>query len=233
MVVSSRAIAALGLGLVGVGCLVGPTFGQGQQDGSVRKSSTQPSAATTKAATPSVFGTVDLEAVLKNYDKVKTQQEEFKAAALSKHNELQKLMTEGQEEAQKLQKMSPNSVDAKKIEDRLTQIKAQLEAGKENAQREFAARESEMLATLYKEIQAMVARIAEYKGMTYVLQVSNEPISGSNPNSVMAGMAKTVVYASPANDITKDVYFNLNRQYKAAGGVAPKEASPAASTPSN
>jgi Skp family chaperone for outer membrane proteins len=229
MLVSSRAIVAVGLGLVGVGCLVGPTFGQGG-DSAVRKTNNTTTAATSapKPPAPAIFGTVDIEAVFKNYDKVKAQQEEFKAAAMSRHNELIKIQTEAQEEASKLQKLTPNSVDAKKIEDKLTQLKARLEADRENAQRDFALRESEMLATLYKEVQAMVARIAEYKGMTYVIQVSNEPVSGSNPNSVMAAMAKTVVYASPANDITKDVVFNLNRTYKAAGGVVPKAAGPAA-----
>ncbi len=172
-----------------------------------------------------VFGTVDVEAVFKNYDKVKTQQEEFKAAALAKQNELMKIQAEAQEEANKLQKLTPGGVDSKKSEDRLTQLKAQLEAGREQAQRDFALRESEMLATLYKEVQDMVRRIAEYRGMTYVVQVSNEPVSGSNPNSVMAAMAKTVVYADPRNDITKDVVYNLNRAYQAAGGTAPRAAS--------
>lgn len=232
MVVSSRAVMAVGLALMGAGVLGLKASAQGI-DPAVRKSAVQTGGATAAAkqvaaAVPAVFGTVDIEAVFKGYDKVKAQQEEFKAAAMSKHNELLKFQTEAQEQASMLQKMTPNSVDAKKIEDRITQLKAQLEAGREQAQRDFALRESEMLATLYKEVQAMVGRIAEYKGMTYVIQVSNEPVSGSNPNSVMAAMAKTVVYADNRNDITKDVVYNLNRAYKAAGGTAPKAAAPAA-----
>ncbi|MFO0954291.1 MAG: OmpH family outer membrane protein [Isosphaeraceae bacterium] len=239
MVVSSRAFAALGAGLVGLSWLAAQAFAQNPgQDAALRKTAARATAPAAGAAAPAaapamskpvaaVFGTVDIETVFKSYDKVKVQQEEFKSAAMAKHNELLKIQTEAQEEAQKLTKMTPNSVDAKKIEDRLTQLKAQLEAGRENAQRDFALRESEMLATLYKEIQDMVRRIAEYKGMTYIVQVSNEPVSGSNPQSVMAAMAKTVVYADSRNDITKDVVYNLNREYKAAGGVAPRAATPA------
>jgi outer membrane protein len=228
MVVSSRAVVALGLGLVGLGCLAGPLFGQ-QPDGAVRKTANQAAAAAvTKPPAPAVFGTVDIEAVFKGYDKVKTQQKEFEAAALAKHNELMKLQAEAQAEASKLAKFVPNSEDAKKSENKITELKAKLDAGREQAQREFAVRESEMLATLYKEVQAMVSRIAEFRGMTYVVQVSNEPISGSNPQSVMAAMAKTVVYADPRNDITKDVVYNLNRQYRAVGGAAPKPDAPAA-----
>jgi outer membrane protein len=229
MVVSSRAVAALTLGLVGFGALAGPASAQQSQDPAVRKAanaqaSAPPAAPAGTSQTPvnAVIGTVDIEAVFKNYDKVKTQQEEFKAAAMAKHNELMKFQTEAQEEAQKLSKLTPASVDAKKCEDRITQLKAQIEAGREQAQRDFALRESEMLATLYKEVQEMVSLIAQYKKMTYIVQVSNEPVSGSNPNSVMAAMAKTVVYADSHNDITKDVVYNLNKRYKAAGGVAPK-----------
>jgi outer membrane protein len=238
MVVSSRAVVAVGLALAGVGAFTLRSSAQGP-DAAVRKANNTGAAApaqpvrTPPAPVPPVFGTVDIEAVFKGYDKVKAQQDEFKAAALAKHNELMKIQTEAQEEAAKLQKMTPNSVDAKKIEDKLSAYKAQLEAGREQAQRDFALRESEMLATLYKEVQDMVAALAKYRGMTYVVQVSNEPVAGSNPNSVMAAMAKTVVYADPRNDITKDVVYNLNQRYKAAGGVAPKAPSPgAAATPS-
>jgi len=243
MVVSFRAIVAYGIGLVSLGTLATAALGQAPQDGSIRKSAGQrPVAAPSVAAAPAlapkaaapvpaVFGTVDLKAVFDAYDKVKAQKEEFKAAAMAKHNELMKLQSEGQEEAQKLAKMTPNSVDAKKIEDHMSEIKAKLEAGREQAQRDFALRESEMLATLYKEVQEMVRRVAEAKGMTYIVQTSNEQISGSDPNSVMAAMAKTVVYADPRNDITRDVAHNLNRQYQLAGGVVPK-ATTAGATPS-
>jgi outer membrane protein len=68
----------------------------------------------------------------------------------------------------------------------------------------------------------MVGRVAKWRKMTYVVKVSNQPISGGNPNSVMAAMANTMVYADPSNDITNDVVYNLNRMYKATGGPAPK-----------
>lgn len=236
MVVSSRAVVAA-LATAGALGLGARATAQQTSDSTVRRAGTQGASAGSATAArstqrppapvPAVFGTVDIEKIFKEYNKVKAQQEEFKAAAMAKHAELQKLQAEGAEEASKLQKMTPGSVDAKKIEDRITALKAQLEAGREQAQRDFALRESEMLATLYKEIQDMVARMAQYRGMTYVVQVSNEPVSGSNPNSVMAAMAKTMVYADPRNDITKDVTANLNREYELKGGVVPKATSAA------
>lgn len=225
MVISSRAIMAAGLCALGLGLMVGPSLGQ-QQDQGVRRSSNS-TAATPKAPVPPLIGTIDLDEVFKKYEKVKVSSEEFKAAALAKKNELMKILNEAQQEAEMLAKLTPGTDDYKKHENRVTELKAKHEAGREQAERDFSSREAEAMATLYKEIQAMVTRIAQWRGMTYVVKVSNQPISGSNPNSVMAAMANTMVYADPRNDITNDVVFNLNRMYKATGGASPKASAPA------
>jgi outer membrane protein len=77
----------------------------------------------------------------------------------------------------------------------------------------------------------MVGRVAKWRKMTYIVKVSNQPISGANPNSVMAAMANTMVYADSRNDITNDVVFNLNKMYKSTSGPAPRGSAAGASTP--
>ena len=222
MVVSTRAVLVVGLVLVGVTSLVGPSLGQ-QPDSGVRKAATQ--AATSKPTAPATFGTIDMGAVFKGYDKVKSSSEEFKAAAMARKNGLVKHMTEAQQESELLAKMTPGSPDFKKHEDRITELKAKYEAEREQAEREFSMREAEMLATLYKEIQSMVSRVAEAKALTYVMRVSSDPISGQNPNSVMAAIDRTVVYADPRSDITGYVVYNLNLEYHQKNpGSAPKAA---------
>ncbi len=225
MAISSRAIVAVGLSAVGLGLLVGPSVGQ-QQDTGVRRTASPSTGASAAPITP-VIGTIDMDAVFKNYDKVKVSSEEFKAAALARKGELQKIQADAQQEAEILAKLTPGTEDFKKHENRVTELKAKFEAGREQAERDFAAREAEAMATLYKEVQAMVARIAQWRKMTYIVKVSNQPISGGNPNSVMAAMANTVVYADSRNDITNDVVYNLNRIYKATGGTPVKGSAPA------
>jgi outer membrane protein len=229
MVVSTRAIAAVGLGVMGVAALVGPSIAQQPQDPAIRKAATQATAP--KPPAPATVGSVDIAAIFKGYDKVKVNSEEFKAAVMSKKGELMKFMSEAQQESEMLAKMTPGSVDFKKHEDRITQLKAQHEASREQYEREFTMREAEMLATLYKEIQAMVGRIAQFKGLGYIVRVSNDPITGANPNSAMMAIERTVVYADPRNDITNDVIYTLNLAYKAAGGPPPKPSTGAAATP--
>lgn len=223
MVLSSRLIVAMGLGAVGAALLAAPI--QGQQDAGVRQTANA-GAAGFKDPVPPVIGTIDLDVVFKEYEKVKVSSEEFKAAAMARRNELMKLQNEAAAEVEMLGKLTPNSDDYKKHENNITMLKAKMEAGREQAEREFAAKEAEAMATLYKEIQVMTARMAQARKMTYIVKVSNQPITGENPNSVMAAMANMMVYADPRNDITNDVVHNLNKIYRASGG----QPAPAAAT---
>jgi outer membrane protein len=236
MVVSTRAKAALGLGTMALAVLTATAFGQQAQDAAVRKTNNQtaPPGVKPQPPVPVTVGCVDMSAVFKNYDKVKVNSEEFKAAVLAKKNELMKFMAEAQQESETLAKLTPGSVDFKKHEDRISELKAKHEASREQYEREFTLREAEMLGTLYKEIQSMVSRVAQHKGFNYVVRVSNDPVTGSNPNSVMMAIERPIVYADPRNDITTEVIYYLNREYKVAGGTQPKAAttgSSGASTP--
>jgi Skp family chaperone for outer membrane proteins len=233
MVASSRGILATGLALTGLAILVGPTLGQqGQsQDGAVRKAANPTSAAMPPTPVAPVIGTVDLELVFKSYEKVKQSNKEYSAALMARKNELMRIMSEAQEEAQMLSKLAPGTEDYKKHENRVTELKARHEAGREQAEREFAQRQAEAMATLYKEIQEMVKKVAQWRKMNYVVKVSSQPITGTDPNSVMAAISSTLVYADTRNDITNDVIHNLNRFYKATAAPSAKPAAGAATAP--
>jgi outer membrane protein len=225
MVVSTRGILAIALGAAGLAFLVGPSLGQ-QQDGTPRKTNTT-GGAQPAAATPPIIGTVDVDAVFKGYEKFKVANKEFNAALLAKQNEMMKLKNEATEEAQMLSKLTPGTEDFRKHENRVTELKARFEAGREQAQREFSLREAENVATIYKEVQQMVVRIAQWRKMNYVLKYSDptkQQITGTDPNSVMNAISSTVVFADPTNDITNDVVYNLNRMYKAMAGTTAKPA---------
>jgi Skp family chaperone for outer membrane proteins len=220
----TRATLAMGLCLVGVAGLVGRSFGQ--QDAKVRPASNPAPAADASAAMippkPASIGSIDIDRVLKDYDRFKVANETIRAEALERHNSLMKLATEAKQEQEKYQRMTPGSPDAKKCEDRITQLKAQFEAGRENAEREFTQKEAETMATIYNEVAIMAKGVAKQHGMAFVVKYSDQPASGSEPNSVVAAMSRTILYADPSVDITPEVIKWLNYKYKASGGQAPK-----------
>lgn len=219
----TRETLAMGLCLVGVAGLVSPSFGQ-QGDAKVRTASNPTPAASVAAPAPksNAIGSIDMEKVLKDYDKFKVANENIRAEALNRHNSLMAIATDAKKEQELYGRLTPGSPDAKKCEDKITQLKAQFEAGRENAEREFTQKEAETMATIYNEIAAMTRGVATQRGMAFVVKYSDTPASGSEPNSVMAAMGRTILFADPSVDISADVLKWLNYRYKASGGPAPK-----------
>ena len=217
MIRSTRVALAFGLGLAGVAALVGRSVAQ-QQDPKVRP------AATTSASGPASvsIGTIDMDSVLKNYDKFKVATQTLQAEAMARQQELMKIMSEAKTTQEMYQKLAPGSPDAKKCEDKITMLEGQFEAGRKNAEREFTAKESETMAGIYNEIQKFARYIAQQRGMTFVVKFTDQEAKGSEPNSVMAVMSRTVLYADARVDITSQVTTTLNDAYRKAGGVAPK-----------
>ncbi|GIW87357.1 MAG: hypothetical protein KatS3mg108_1681 [Isosphaeraceae bacterium] len=222
----TRAVAALGLGAGSLGWLAGQTIGQ---DAAVQKASSQ---GANRTMSPAVVGSIDMEAVFKGYEKVEFLRKQIEAEANVRKAELSKLMAEAQQVAKEMESLTPGSPDFKSHDARLTEYRARLNASREQAQNEFAMKEAEALATIYREVQAMVEAVAKHNHMTYVIRISNEPITGSDPNSALAAMSRSVVYADPTTDITQIVIRLLNRQYQAAGGK-PAAPATAAAPPAN
>lgn len=185
------------------------------------------SAGTPTQGLPSVIGSIDMDTVFENYEKVKKSSEEIQAKALAKQNELQKMVADMKAAAEKQASLSPTSPEFKKFDQQLTQMKIEAQAFQENIQKELAQLEAEALASLYREIQSMTGRVAVWRGMNYVVKVSNKPVTAVDPNAVMAAMSRTVVYSDPRNDITQNVVQFLNQEYRKTSGAS---ASPAAAT---
>ncbi len=229
MPMTSRGALAAGLSLVGLVGLVAPTLGQ--QDRAVQKtaSTAPPAAPTPKPVGPALVGSVDIEKVFKEYAKVKDSSEAFKAEYMAKQQDLARIASEGKRNAEMLGSLQQGTPDFKRTEEAITRLKTELQIKQEQAQNDLVQTEADSLALLYNDIQAMVAGVAKQRNLTYVVKVSNEKVESTEPNSVMAAMARTVVYADPGADITPDVIYWLNKRYQAATAAQPgAAAAPAA-----
>ena len=223
---SSRPKWVLRLVLIGASAWAIPALGQNSP-------TPAPNAGASRSASlPSVrIGAIDMEKVFKDYKKVEFTSNQLKADATSRQGELAKIGNQMQQIAKEMEGLAPNSNDFTGKESQLTELKIKLETEREKAQAEFARREAQALAQIYREIQDVSAAVAKANGMHYIVKVSNEPVSGDEPNSVMAAMAHSVIYSDPSLDITSVVVQVLNKKYEATGG-APADAAtqPASAT---
>jgi Skp family chaperone for outer membrane proteins len=226
-----RKILAIGLGLAAVIYLVAPTQGDGPKgDTGVRAAAangTNNGARTTGSLQPAsqtVVGTIDLDKVFKNYDKVKAAMKDLSSQIQVRKGELMKFDEEARQEADMARKFQPGSPDYRKHEDRITELRAKIEAGREQYQRELELRQAETMAILYQEVEAYSGWVAKQRGITHVMVASRTRPSGSDPNSVLAAVNRPVIYADARNDITDDVILYLNQTYNKMGKQAEKPA---------
>jgi Skp family chaperone for outer membrane proteins len=225
----TRQALVIGMGLAGLTGLVQPALSQGADGQAARAGNSN--APTAPRAVAAVFGAIDLDRVFKDYEKVKDQSEKFKAEALARQQELTRLVEQGKSAAAQLEKINRNSPDYQKWDNEVTKIKAELEAKRGQFEREFAKKESDTLAALYNEVSQMTAAVAKQRGMTFVVKVTNDPPQGDDPQTVMAVMAKTVVYNDPSADITNDVVRYLNYNYQKTKSAASDPQARPASAP--
>jgi RNA polymerase sigma factor (sigma-70 family) len=165
------------------------------------------------------IGSINLDAVFSQYEKVKVSNKELAVVQLSRKNELARIASEAEQEAELMGNFAPGGENYKRHENKVTQLKAQHEAGRELAERDFALKQASSNAMLYKEVEAMVARVAAFRKLKHIVDVSNQPIAGSDPSSVKTAISNTTVPTDRRNDITSDVIYNLNRAYQLSGSA--------------
>jgi len=246
MPTSPRAILRAALSLAGVVGLAATAPAQQPQDSAVHKTTTQgqapaapapagnPQPIPQSALVPATFGTIDIQLVMKNYDKVKVKSEKFQADAMAEQEKLLKLQAEGKNAVERLQRFKPGTDDYKKITEELSDIKAKLDSKKEQLQAEFQMREVEAMVDTFNEIQQMTEAVAKKYKMAYVVKHSREPLTMSDRESVMASMSQALMFADGATDITKEVTYYLNVRYLRSGAPRPKtEAAPAQANGAN
>ena len=226
MAKTTRAALLMGAGVMGIVGLASLSYGQ-QGDPKVRKTdapaiAAEKPAAAAKAAIP--IATIDLEAVLRGYEKAKFQVDQLKAESLAKQGQLKGVFAEAQTVAKEMETLSPGSKDFKDRAAKLTEFKAKLQAGKETLEGEDRMKYVEIMASAYKEAQEMSTRYAESRNISCVIKISNEPINTNDPDSVMAAMARPIMYSHASLDITRSVLWNLNKVYTDAGGPIVKTA---------
>lgn len=179
------------------------------------------------------IGAIDMEKVFKEYRKVEFVSGQLRSDAQARQAELAKLLTQMQQLGEEMKGLAPGSNDFSTKEVQITRLRAQLEAEREQAQTDFARKEADALAQIYREVQDASAAVAKANNMQYIVKISNEPVTGTDPNSVMAAMARSVIYSDPGLDITPIVIKFLNQRYDSPGGAgAPTDAAtqPASAT---
>lgn len=199
--------------LAGVLTLSNPAWSQNEK----------PAAA--QSNTPHKVGLIDMAHVFKNYKKFEALRDDLKQEIGESENKAKEMQTELQQMQQNMKDVKEGSKEYAKAEQDIVKKAAEFEAFRRTASREFLKKESQIYLQVYNETSDAVKKYADFYKYTLVIRFNREDLDTENPQNLLQGMNRQVVYHRGEDDITVSVLDYLNRRYTPTpangGGGAP------------
>ncbi len=178
-----------------------------------------------KPSLPHKVGLIDMAHVFKNYKKFEVLREDLKLE-IGESEEKAKAMQAALVELQnKMKGFMEGSKEYSKTEQEIVKLAAEFESFRRSASRDFLKKESQIYLMVYNETSDAVKKYADFYKYTLVIRFNREELETENPQTLLQGMNRQVVYHRGEDDITLSVLKYLNNKYQpatAAPATAPK-----------
>jgi Skp family chaperone for outer membrane proteins len=165
---------------------------------------------------------IDLQEVFKNHARLKMAMEDIKkdtealnARMRAEQKKLEKMVLE-------LKELRPGTIDYKTREEEIAHVDSNVRVQLQLERKGLREREVKLYFNAYEEVVGAVERFAQDNGIALVIRFNAEEIDPSNPESIMAGLNRHVVYQRNLN-ITEFVLAEIN------AGVKPRPVDPGVS----
>jgi Skp family chaperone for outer membrane proteins len=114
-----------------------------------------------------------------------------------------------------LKQYKEGSEEYSRVEKSLLTHTTQAEAFRKTQQRDLIRKEAQIYKQIYLEVSDAVEKYATHFHITLVLRFSGDDLgTQENPEDVMRGLNRQVVYYRPSEDITNAICEFLNRKYQ-------------------
>ncbi len=179
----------------------------------------QPAAATQPAAAAGghLIAVVDVGLIFNEHPRfsgqIKQMQAEAKAAQEQYNNLMNQLATEAK-------KADPKNPDYRKVSEDLVRRKTELEISRSKMIKDLQDREGKMFLSFYKEVSSIIDAVVTRNNIAMVIRYNNIKINPNDPNDIMRGISKPILYADPRWDITKMIKDSIPSVAAAPGGNA-------------
>ena len=136
-------------------------------------------------------------------DDIKADDEKFKQEVITKQEAMQAAV-------QNLQKMQKTSTDYKILEEQIAGDQTKLRLDMARKQKERIEQEAKVYFNAYKEVEFHINKFATTYGIDLVLRFNAEEMDPAQPESVLNGINRFVVYQRDLN-ITGHILDQMNR----------------------
>lgn len=169
---------------------------------------------------PHKVGLIDMAHVFKKYKKFEELREDLKTEIAASEEIAKAKQQELQELQNNMKKLTEGSKEFTKAEQELVKKAAEFETFRRNASRDFLKKESQIYLQVYNETSEAVKKYADFYKYTLVIRFNREELDTENPQNLLAGMNRQVVYHKEEDDITISVLDYLNRRHTPAAAPA-------------
>jgi Skp family chaperone for outer membrane proteins len=162
---------------------------------------------------------LNLQQVVKNYEKWKVFEEEYKRNYKSFDAEFEKIKAEGLKLKEQLTKEPPDSANAEAMKRRLKELDRMVQDLGDNAKSRLLKLQDDMSIHIYQEVEAAVGAYAKANDIDLVMQFNDgvQPNDKNNPQNIQRKMqtgACMPMYWVDGMDISPTIIIMLNNHYK-------------------
>jgi len=168
---------------------------------------------------PHKVGLIDMAYVFKKYKKFDALREDLKATIGDSEIEAKNMAEKIKQLQGEMKTMKEGTPDFDAKEKQLASLSAQFETFRRSTQRDILKEESKIYHTVYMEVADAVRKYSNHYKYTLVLRFNREDLNPEDPQGLIQGMNRQVVFHRPEDDMTDSVLAYLNGKFDE--GAAP------------
>jgi outer membrane protein len=201
------------IALAAGGLSLGTAWSQTREPGQP-KATAKP--AGSESAQPHMVGLIDMAHVFKNYKKFESLRDELKVKITASEEHAKQMATSIKQLQEEMKSLKETSSDYTEKESQLASATADFEAFRRATQREILKEESAIYHIVYMEVADAVRRYSNHYGYTLVLRFNREDLNPDDPQGLIQGMNRQVVFYRLEDDMTESVLDHLNKKWDAS-----------------
>ena len=161
---------------------------------------------------------IDIKYILENHVAFKQAMEGLKVQFDKAGEELKAERMRINDLEMKLRELKPSTPDYNQLDEEVNRAKADWSINANKQKKEIRKRESQILWNVYYEVKTETKRYCEQNRIDLVISFNGEPIDPAQPQQVVRGVSKPIVYHQPGIDITPHILASLNNQTNQGAG---------------
>ncbi len=192
--VSAALVAVM---VVGVS-LVGLSYGQSGPGGPVQ-------------ANGQNIAVIDVGIVFEQHARFKAQMDQLKIELDAAEKNFKAQATDINRQVEELKTLKPDSPQYHEKEAKFAEVKAKFDYDKQAKNRELMEKQAKIYLRTYQEVEDAVKQISLHYNIALVIRYNSKPIDASDPQEILRGIQRPIVFVDSQFDMTGAVVKSVNR----------------------